>query len=213
MNAFPSLQAILDVDAAERAGWAPLDLTREFLEGGATFLQVRAKHLPSGRLLDLCDAVVALATERGARVIINDRVDVARMCGAAGVHVGQDDLPPDAARALLGPDAIVGFSTHTVEQVEAALLTQATYVAVGPVFGTHTKDTGYTAVGLNLVADAARLCRDRPIVAIGGITVDTAPQVLRAGATTVAVIGDLLVGGSPAVRVARYNRLASARRL
>ena len=202
----------MDVEAARRAGWQAADLARAFLDGGARFLQVRAKDLPSGSFLALCDAVVAAAAPYGALVIVNDRVDLAVMCGAAGAHVGQDDLPPAAARRLLGAEAIVGCSTHTVAQIEAARLEPVTYVAVGPVFGTRTKDTGYAAVGTALVAAAAARCAGRPVVAIGGITLDTAADVWRAGAASVAVIGDLLAGGDPAARVASYNRLAYATR-
>lgn len=141
-----------------------------------------------------------------ASVIVNDRVDLALMSGAAGVHLGQDDLKPSAARQLLGPGAIIGYSTHTAAQVHAAAAEPVTYIAIGPVFGTHTKTTGYEPVGLALVAEAARLSRGLPVVAIGGITLDTAPEVLAAGASAVAVIRDLLAGGDPKARVAAYLR-------
>jgi thiamine-phosphate pyrophosphorylase len=198
------LHAILDVDVAARAGWAPLDLARAFIDGGAPVLQIRAKRLASGPFLELCDRVIGLGS--GASVVVNDRVDLARLSNAAGVHVGQDDLPPGAARALLGDLAIVGVSTHSRDQIGAALQQPSTYIAVGPVFGTRTKDTGYAAVGLELVTAAARLVRDRPIVAIGGITLETAPAVTAAGATGVAVIGDLLTGGQPEARVRAFLR-------
>lgn len=206
----PRLHAILDVDTATRAGWAPRDLAHAFLDGGARLLQVRAKQLPSGALLDLCGEVIGLARGAGAAVIVNDRVDVARLSAAAGVHVGQDDLPPADARAQLGDDAIVGYSTHTVEQVRAAVAAPVTYIAVGPVFGTSTKDTGYSAVGLELVSAAARVAQERPVVAIGGITLDAAPRVIEAGAASVAVISDLLAGGDPAARVRRYLEVLGA---
>jgi thiamine-phosphate pyrophosphorylase len=122
------------------------------------------------------------------------------------VHVGQEDLAPAAARALVGDAAIVGLSTHTPDQVEAALKEPITYVAIGPVFGTSTKHTGYSAVGLEMVQAAARLSRGLPVVAIGGITLETAPSVLDAGASCVAVIGDLVAGGDPRGRVAAYIR-------
>ena len=129
------------------------------------------------------------------------------MSGAAGVHVGQDDLAPAVARRILGPAAIVGYSTHTAAQLEAAAREPVTYIAVGPVFSTHTKATGYESVGLALVAEAVRLAGGLPVVAIGGITIETAPLVLAAGASAVAVIGDLFVGGNPAGRVAAYQRM------
>lgn len=142
-----------------------------------------------------------------ADVIVNDRVDLAVMSRAVGVHVGQDDLAPAVARELMGEAAIIGYSTHTVAQVEGALTQPVSYVAVGPVFGTATKDTGYPAVGLELVRAAGRLSRGLPVVAIGGITLDTAPAVLDAGASCVAVIGDLIASGDPRGRIAAYVRI------
>ena len=193
----PVLHAILDVDAAARAGWAPVDLSLAFLDGGATWIQVRAKQLSSADFLSLCDVVVRSAGAYRATVIVNDRADLAMLSGAAGVHVGQDDLAPVAVRRLLGPDAIVGYSTHTIDQLEAARLEPVSYVAVGPVFSTTTKDTGYNAVGLAHVSSAAARANGRPVVAIGGITLENASSVMEAGATAVAVIGDLLVDNDP----------------
>lgn len=181
----------------------PLDLAHAYLDGGARLLQIRAKQLPSGPFLQLCDGLVDMATPYHAAVIVNDRADLAVMAKAAGVHVGQEDLAPAEARRLVGTDRIVGFSTHTVSQIEAAIREPITYLAVGPVFGTKTKDTGYSSVGLELVSIAARLGAI-PVVAIGGITLETAESVLRAGATSVAVIGDLLSQGNPQERVAAY---------
>jgi len=206
-RALPSLQAIVDIDVAAAAGWTAVDLARAYLTGGARFLQLRAKALPSSQFLDICDAIVALTREASALVIVNDRVDLAKLSGASGVHVGQDDLPVVETRALLGEQAIVGFSTHSVAQVKAALPQPSSYIAVGPVFGTRTKDTGYEAVGLQLVAAAARLCGERPVVAIGGVTLDNAPSAIEAGASCVAVIGDLLSGGNPEERVRAYCKI------
>jgi len=200
------LHAIVDVTVAVKAGLKPLDLARAFLDGGAQVLQLRAKELPSGPLLELSDALVSMANEHAAAVIINDRVDVARLSRAHGVHVGQEDLPPAAAREQLGTAAIVGYSTHSVGQVEAAIREPVSYIAVGPVFGTSTKDTGYDAVGRDLVATAARLAGSIPIVAIGGVTLDNARSAIDAGAAAVAVISDLLVN-DPASRVKAYLRL------
>ena len=213
MNDLPRhpLHAILDVHVASKAGWAPLDLGRSFLDGGARVLQLRAKDLPSGAFLELADALVTLADDYEAIVIVNDRVDVARLSGADGVHVGQDDLPPATAREQLGPEAVVGFSTHTVTQVEAALREPVSYIAVGPVFGTSTKETGYTAVGLDLVSAAARANGLRPVVAIGGVTLANARSAIDAGASSVAVISDLLVG-DPVERVKAFLRVLRALR-
>lgn len=132
------------------------------------------------------------------------------MSGAAGVHVGQEDLPPAAVRRLLGPAAVVGFSTHTSEQIERASVEPISYVAIGPVFGTRTKDTGYIAVGLDKVAEAARRARGLPVVAIGGVTLATVAAVWEAGASSVAVISDLLEGGDPARRVRAYLQAAAS---
>src|SRR5262245_12906481 len=171
------------------------------MEGGARCLQIRAKELPSGRFLDLCDTITEAARLYGAVVIVNDRPDLALMSKAAGVHVGQDDLPPARVRSLLGPDAVIGFSTHTSEQIDRAPREPDDYIAIGPVFGTRTEETGYDAVGLLQVSDAARRSNGLPVVAIGGITLDRAASVWAAGASSVAVISDLLEGGDPAGRV------------
>jgi thiamine-phosphate pyrophosphorylase len=167
-------------------------------------LQIRAKVLPSGEFLSLCDRVVGAAAKYDAVVLVNDRVDLARMSGAAGVHVGQDDVPAAAARAQLGETAIVGTSTHTLDQIDRAAREPVTYIAVGPVFGTATKDTGYQPIGLEMVSAAAKRAAGIPVVAIGGITLDTATAPIEAGAWSVAVISDLLTGGDPTRRVAQF---------
>ena len=130
---------------------------------------------------------------------MNDRADVARLASADGVHVGQEDLGVDDARVIVGPDAIVGVSTHDEAQIAAAARTSATYIAVGPIYGTSTKETGYSARGLDLVRRAAET--GRPVVAIGGITLERASEVIAAGAHSVAIISDLLTGGDPEERV------------
>lgn len=200
------LCAILDVDAAARAGWPILDLAAAYLRGGARYLQLRAKTMPGDALLATASAVVQLAHQHQARVIINDRADIARLAAADGVHIGQDDLPPAAVRDLVGDAAEVGLSTHTVEQIERAVLEPVSYVAVGPVFGTATKATGYAPIGLEIVREAAARTRARglPVMAIGGITLENAVAVLEAGAASVAVISDLLSAGNPEARVRAF---------
>ena len=141
-----------------------------------------------------------------ARVIVNDRADIARLAGADGVHVGQDDLPPPAVRALVGDAAELGLSTHTIEQIERAVLEPVSYVAVGPVFGTATKATGYEPIGLEIVREAAARTRR------GGCRWSrsaasrsrTRVSVLDAGAASVAVISDLLAAGDPEARVRAF---------
>ncbi|HMF97255.1 MAG TPA: thiamine phosphate synthase [Vicinamibacterales bacterium] len=200
------LCAIVDADAGARAGWRPVDLAAAFLDGGVRFLQLRAKSMASGLMLETAVAIVERARQCGATVLVNDRADVARLAGADGVHVGQDDLAPAAVRALVGPSAIVGLSTHTVEQIERAVAEPITYVAIGPVFRTTTKATGYDRVGLDMVRGAAAraTARGLPLVAIGGITIETARSVIDAGATSVAVISDLLAGGDPTRRAREF---------
>jgi thiamine-phosphate pyrophosphorylase len=191
----PPVYAVLDTDVAAAHGRAPLDLARAYVDGGVRFLQVRGKALSSAALLDVAAAVVALARPYEALVVVNDRADVAVVAGASGVHVGQDDLSPDDARAVVGSDRLVGVSTHTPAQIERAAASSADYLAVGPVFGTRTKDTGYAPVGLDLVRLAA--ASGKPVVAIGGITLARAPEVIAAGAASLAVISDLLAHGDP----------------
>src|SRR5262249_10844907 len=185
-------------------GWQRMDLGDGFRAGGARFLQLRAKSMPSGPMLDTAAAIVAHARHHGATVVVNDRADIAKLAGADGVHVGQDDLAPGAVRRIVGEDMIVGLSTHTVEQLDAACREPIDYVAVGPVFKTTSKVTGYTARGIELVREAARRAAPIPLVAIGGVTIDTAPAVIEAGAASVAVIGDLLSTGDPEGRTRAF---------
>jgi thiamine-phosphate pyrophosphorylase len=185
-------------------------LADAYLAGGARFIQIRCKHAASAAFLAMCDEVVARARPEGAIVIVNDRADLARLSGAHGVHVGQEDLDPEAARRILGSAALIGISTHSVDQVREACRQPVDYIAVGPVFGTATKETGHRSVGTEFVSEAAALVAAaepaRSIVAIGGITVDRAPAVIDAGAASVAVISDLLSSGNPEARVREYVR-------
>jgi thiamine-phosphate pyrophosphorylase len=219
------LNAIVDVDAAQRAGWTPIDLAAAYLNGGARFLQIRAKSLAGAAFLDLASRIREIAHAAGAILVVNDRADIARLSGADGVHVGQDDLTAAAARAIVGPSAVIGLSTHTGPQIDAAVLEPITYLAVGPVFETSTKATGYKAIGLDRVRYAAmQIARkslassageagllgacsgssDTLLVAIGGITLDRAVDVIDAGATAIAVITDLIASGDPEARVRAY---------
>lgn len=187
-------------------GVDPRGVAEACFRGGARWLQIRDKSSGSRELLVLADEITRLATRFDAHVIVNDRADICRMAGCAGVHVGQEDLPVDEARRIVGPDAIVGFSTHDRAQIDVALASAATYVAVGPIYATSTKDTGYDPRGLELVRYAAN--RGKPVVAIGGITLERAGEVLRAGASAVAVITDVLTGGDPEARTRAFLALA-----
>jgi thiamine-phosphate pyrophosphorylase len=204
----PPLYPILDIDLCRERRLEPLAVLDGFLTGGARLVQLRDKSPSTSARLALADRAVARARAAGARLIVNDRPDIARLSSADGVHVGQDDLSVEEARLIVGPDAVVGLSTHDEAQITAALETSATYIAVGPVYSTSTKDTGYSARGLELVRVAAS-SRRKPVVAIGGITLERAPDLMRAGAASVAVISDLLAAGDPSGRVRAFlDRLA-----
>jgi thiamine-phosphate pyrophosphorylase len=179
-----------------REGRAPAEVARAFLSAGARLVQLRCKSWGSAAFLDLANSVVEDANRAGAALIVNDRADVAALSHAHGLHVGQEDLPPDDARKVIGDEPLLGLSTHTREQWEAAVQEPVCYIAIGPVFGTGTKDTGYQAVGLDTVARAAGAARHAglPSVAIGGITRHNAVSVIEAGAASVAVISDLVRG-------------------
>lgn len=206
------LYAIADADAAAARGWRLEELALAYLEAGARLVQIRGKKVGSGPLLQVVDRVVARARELGGTVIVNDRADVLLLSAADGVHLGQTDLSAAAVRRLVGAARLIGLSTHTRSQAQAALGEPIDYVAVGPVFPTSSKETGVEPVGLELVRQVADLVRQSvrplPVVAIGGITLDRARHVWNAGADAVAVIGDLLGTGNPRARVQDYLRLA-----
>ena len=192
----PRLYAIIDADVCARENRAPADVARAFLSAGATLIQLRCKSWGSAAFLDLANAIVEDANRAGGMVIVNDRADVAALSQVRGLHVGQDDLTPADARKVIGDEQWLGLSTHTPAQWQSAVTEPVSYIAIGPVFDTGTKATGYAAVGLTTVtraADAARAA-GLPVVAIGGITRDNAASVIDAGAASVAIISDLLHG-------------------
>ncbi|ODS56080.1 MAG: thiamine-phosphate diphosphorylase [Acidobacteria bacterium SCN 69-37] len=188
----PAFYPILDIDVARARALRPLDVLTAWLDAGVTLVQLRAKSLDAADLLALADQCSQATRAAGARLIVNDRVDVAVLSGADGVHVGQDDLPPAAVRRLLPAPALVGWSTHTPAQLEAAAAMPIDYVAIGPVFETRSKAQPDPVVGLEGVRQAVALAAGRPVVAIGGITLDRVSDVLAAGASSMAVIGDVL---------------------
>ena len=205
MPSVPRVYPILDVELTRARHLSELDLARIWLDAGVELIQLRAKKLASGALLDLIDALVQLTRPGGARVIVNDRADLAVLGSADGVHVGQGDLAPSHARAIVGPSRIVGYSTHTVGQVEQALAEPVDYLAFGPVFQTMSKEAPDPVVGLDSLTRVSGLAAraGKPVVAIGGITLTGMPDVFAAGASSVAVISDLLVG-DPAQRIRAY---------
>jgi len=183
-------------------------LARAYLSGGARFLQLRAKNATGRDFLAWAEEIAADVRRHDGLFVVNDRADIAALAGVRGIHVGQDDLSVAAVRRVIGPEAFIGLSTHTFHQIDEALKQPIAYLAVGPVFGTSTKDTGYEPVGLDLVRHAAARAAsvsDISVVAIGGITLATAPSVLAAGASSVAIITDLVSTGDPAARAAEFT--------
>ena len=160
--------------------------------GGATLVQLREKQMSPKEFYEQAKAAVAVAAQCGVQLIINDRVDVALAVGANGVHLGQDDMPADAARKLLGEQAILGFSTHNVEQAIEASKLPIDYLAIGPIFATRTKSDTAPVLGLDGLRAVRQAVGDFPLVAIGGITSSNARDVIEAGADSVAVISALL---------------------
>ena len=209
MTLFP-LYAVVDQETATRHGWTVPDLAQAYLAGGARLLQVRLTQGGSAQFLEWCDEIVTVARSYGAHVVVNNRWDIAMLSGASGVHVGQQDLGVGTVRRMISVGAFVGLSTHSITQVLQSMGKGASYVAVGPTYGTKTKDTGYATTGLRLVREASHMQPKQPVVAIGGITLARVPDVLQAGATSVAVISDLLVGGDPKQRVRDYISVLGA---
>jgi thiamine-phosphate pyrophosphorylase len=160
--------------------------------GGATFVQLREKQLSPREFYLEAEAALRVARELGIRLIINDRVDIALALRADGVHLGQDDLAPEAARRILGEEAIIGFSTHNLEQAREAASLPVDYIAIGPVFDTSSKENLAPAVGLDCLRQVRRETGTTLLVAIGGITQERARMVLDRGADSVACIGTLL---------------------
>ncbi|MFN8626995.1 MAG: thiamine phosphate synthase [Candidatus Binatia bacterium] len=179
------------VDTLGEPRLSHVELAQAMLDAGVRLLQLRVKDTPTGRYVEIARAVKAAADRVGALLIVNDRCDIARLVDAAGVHLGQDDLPVANARALLGPHKIVGLSTHNAAQVEAAVRAgMVNYIGFGPIFPTASKARADPAQGLE---GLRRLRHDAlPLVAIGGITARTTPDVLAAGADAVAMIGDIV---------------------
>jgi len=179
------------------------DCARELAAAGVRWLQYRDKSAAARDLLETSRKLVSSLSSRGSSLIVNDRPDVAALAGAAGVHVGQEDLDAERARAVVGKEMWVGVSTHTLEQFRRAAGTSADYIAVGPIFATTSKANLDPVVGLELIRQARPLT-DKPIVAIGGITLDRAASVIAAGADSVAVIRDVLCAAKPAEQARRY---------
>ena len=189
IHPLPNVYPITDITLS---GLSHAEQVDRLAEGGATFIQLREKNLSPLEFFAEAIKAVERARQRSIRVIINDRADIALATRADGVHLGQDDLPPQAARRILGNDAIVGYSTHNLEQAQRALSLPIDYLAIGPIFATTSKNDTEPIVGLEGLRSVVRVANRLPIVAIGGITQENAGSVIDAGATSVAVISALV---------------------
>jgi thiamine-phosphate pyrophosphorylase len=179
------------------------DCARELADAGVRLLQYRSKTEPALNLLNCSRSLASLLIPLGVSFVVNDRPDIAVMAGASGVHVGQDDLGVEATRGLVGNEKLVGVSTHNLEQFRAAAATSADYIAVGPVFATSSKANPDPVIGTKFIRQVRDLS-DKPIVAIGGITLANAASVIQSGADCVAVISDVLRAPDRGLRAKQY---------
>ena len=189
----PKLYPITDV---RFSGLSHAEQVRRLSAGGATFVQLREKQKDAREFYREAEEALRVARERNVLLIINDRVDIALALKADGVHLGQDDLPPAAARRLLGEQAIIGFSTHNVEQAIEAARSPVDYIAIGPIFETKSKENPDPVVGLEGLRRVREATGQIPLIAIGGIREENIAEVLKAGADSVAVINLLLADSS-----------------
>jgi len=204
----PPIYPITDKTLARRT--SHLSILKELVRGGARFVQIRDKSTPVRDLLLDLNRCVEFARKNGVTLIVNDRCDLVLSCRAMGVHLGQDDLPPPAARAVLGRDAIIGYSTHSLGQVRKSLDWPVQYIGFGPVYGTATKKNALPAVGVRRLAHACRVS-SVPVVAIGGIGLKQVREVLNAGAAGAAVISALMTAKDLAWQMELFLEEARAR--
>ena len=203
---FPRLYAIIEPTLLTIS---ELALAEALAESGVELIQYRNKTATSRHIYETSLQLSKLLGSRGVRFIVNDRPDIALLTGAGGVHVGQEDLSVEDARAVCGPDRWVGVSTHSLEQVASADGTSADYIAFGPIFPTSTKLNPDDVVGTELLRRARKLTA-KPIVAIGGITLERAAEVYRAGADSLAVIRDLICAANPRERAHEFLAVAAS---
>jgi thiamine-phosphate pyrophosphorylase len=202
----PAFYPILDTDTVSRRGVSAVEAARELLAAGIGILQFRHKLFYSREVFAELEAIAAMCSRSDATLVVNDRADLARLTGAA-LHLGQDDLRPSDARRVIGAEGRIGFSTHNEAQLRAAAIEPVDYVALGPIFGTGSKQNPDPVVGVEELR-RLRPLTSRPMVAIGGITRANARSVIEAGADSVAVIGDLFPeDGRPGARAEEWMRL------
>jgi len=196
----PRLYVILDaalITSPER------DCAASLAEAGVRLLQYRNKSASARQYLESSRELAETLVPRGVSFFVNDRPDVALLAGASGVHVGQEDLAVEQTRRVIGRDRLVGVSTHNLEQFDRAATSSADYIAVGPIFGTSSKANPDPVVGLAFLRRVRGLT-EKPIVAIGGITLERASAAIEAGADSVAVISGILSAADPAARARQY---------
>jgi thiamine-phosphate pyrophosphorylase len=192
-------------DSLGRPELSLLELTKKLCAGGARLLQLRVKDLPTREFLAIAREARTMCRQTGCLLIINDRADIALAVNADGVHVGQEDLPLPAARKVLGPGKLIGVSTHDPAQAVAAERGGADYIGFGPLFGTNTKATGYSARGIDQLREIRALV-GLPIVAIGGITAERASSALAAGADAIAMISDVVLASDVTAKVREVRK-------
>ena len=190
------------------SGLSHAEQVAQLSDCGTPLIQLREKIDPPSQFYADAEVALRVARERGVKIIINDRVDIALALNADGVHLGQEDLPPEAARRILGDTAIIGYSTHNLDQARLAAQMPVDYVAIGPIFATATKPSSNPAVGLEGLGNIRRALGDVPLVAIGGITSENFEMVLQAGADAVSVISD--IWASDGLVTAKMHRLLNA---
>jgi thiamine-phosphate pyrophosphorylase len=201
MFLIPRLYAI--IDPSQASGRPSVEVAKALLAAGVRLIQYRDKRASSRDLYASAQQVAECVRQAGGIFIVNDRADIARAVDADGVHVGQDDLPVESARALLGPGKLVGYSTHVLEQVREADASSADYIAFGPIFPTASKANPDRVVGLSGLREARKATR-KPLVAIGGITLETARAVIEVGADSIAVISALVAASDILARAEEF---------
>ena len=196
----PRLYVILD---AALLTVPETECAQKLADAGVRLLQYRNKRASPRELFESSRELVSLLATLKVSVVVNDRADFAALAGANGVHVGQEDLEVEKARQVVGTEKLVGVSTHNLEQFRRAAASSADYIAVGPIFSTGTKSNPDPVVGTEFIREV-RLLTDKPIVAIGGITLERAPEIIESGADSVAVISDILGAPEPGKRARQY---------
>ena len=199
----PPLYVILD---AALLTSPEVEVAKKLNDAGVRLFQYRNKRGSTRELFQASSALAAELSQRGALLFVNDRPDIAYLSGASGVHVGQNDLPVTESRAVMGKGKFLGVSTHNLEQFGAAAASEADYIAVGPIFATDSKANPDPVVGTAMIQKARKLTQ-KPIVAIGGISLERAREVVEAGADSVAIISDVLRANDPAGRARQYLEL------